>query len=294
MQRVSAIGGLAILLGLVLAAPVLGAAPATGVAVEGVSVPGAALGDSRAEIEAAIGAPNWCQDVDLGGDRGACSFPVDGGGSVLLRFRSPEGTAATGSPTDALYQASWGASRVAWTTSAGVSIASALADREAVAAAYPQAVVTRDASGVIQQVEDLPLGIRVRWTVAPYTNAVNAQIVIFAPQPPAPSGDLAMRVDSLELTVTKVRGSRHVTAVLRVLDERGLPVSGAQVFATWTFPSGETESSSSHFTSEGGYETYAIVNARRGTFTFAVDDIVCDGFVLDRAAGVLSASVTVR
>lgn len=294
MPRVSLTGGFAVLISLALATPVLAAAPAQGVVVEGVSVPGAEVGDTRAEIESAIGQPNWCQDVDLGGDRGACSFPIDGGGTVLLRFRSPDGTAAIGSPADTLYQASWGGLGVPWTTTAGVSIASALADREAVAAAYPQALVTHDAAGVIQQVEDLQLGIRVIWTVSPYTNAINAQIVIFAPQPPLPSGEIAMRVASLDLTASKERGRRLVVAVLRVLDERGLPVSGARVYATWTFPSGDTETSSSHFTSEGGYEVFAVVNARRGTFTFTVDDIVRDGFMLDREASVLSASVTAR
>lgn len=292
MRRVNLTAGLGILISLALATPVLAAAPAQGVAVEGVSVPGAALGDTRAEIETGIGQPNWCQDVDLGGDQGACSFPIDGGEAVLLRFRSPDGTAASGGPTDTLYEAAWGDIDVAWTTSAGVSIASALADREAVAAAYPQADVIRDSSGVIQQVEDVELGVRVRWTVSPYTNAISARIFIFEPQPPVPSGERSMRVASLEMMAAKERGTKTITAVLRVLDERGLPVSGAQVFATWLFPSGATESTSSHYTSEGGYEVYAVINPRRGTYTLTVDDIVLDGFALDRDASVLSASIT--
>ncbi len=300
MQRMTRMAGLAVVAVLALGTPVLAAAPANGVVIEGVSVPGAALGDTRSEIEAAIGQPNWCQDVDVGGDQGACSFPIDGGGSVLLRFRSPDGTTASGGPGDVLYQASWGGGTwwasavVDWTTTAGVSTTLALADREAVADAYPDATVVRDGSGVIQQVEDVQLGIRITWSYDGYTHTTGVQLVIFGPAAPKPSGELLMRVAVLDVTATKERGRRTVTAIVRILDERDMPVSGARVFATWTFPSGETETTSSHYTSAGGYETYGIVNARRGTYTFTIDDVVLGGFILDRQASVLSASVTVR
>lgn len=300
MRRTSLLSTVAILASAILAAPTLGAAPAQGVVVEGVSVPGASLGDTRSAVISSIGQPDWCQDVDLGGDQGACSFPIDGGGSTLLRFRSPDGTAAAGGASDVLYQATWSggtwwkAAVVDWITTAGVNTSLALADREAVAAAYPAATVTRDAGGVIQQVEDLGLGIRIAWSYDSYTHTTGVGFVIFAPRPTAPSGVLSMRVDSLELTASKVRGTRRVSAVLRVLDEQGQPVSGAQVTTTWTFPSGDTYSSSSRFTSEGGYATDGIVNARRGTYTYTVDDVIRDGYVLDRSSSQLSASVMVR
>jgi hypothetical protein len=300
MRRSTLPATLAILLSTLLVTPVIGAAPAHGVVVEGVTLPGAALGDTRSEIVASVGQPNWCQDVDVGGDQGACSFPIDGGGSTLLRFRSPDGTAATGGPTDVLYQASWGGGTwwasavVDWTTTAGVNTTLALSDREAVATAYPDATVTRDGAGVIQQVEDLALGIRITWSYDSYTHTTGVLLAIFRPQQPASPGVLSMRVANLDLTATKERGQRRVTAVIRVLDERGAPVPGARVTATWTFPNGDTYTSGSHYTSEGGYETYGIVNARRGTYTFTVDDIVADGFTLDRRASLLSASVFVR
>lgn len=299
-SRAWLVGALAILLSGLLSTTALAAAPAQGVVVEGVSVPGATLGDTRAEVIASIGQPNWCQDVDVGGDQGACSFPIDGGGSTLLRFRSPDGTAATGGSGDVLYQASWSGGTwwaspvVDWITTAGVTTTLALTDREAVAAAYPEATVIRDGSGVIQGVEDATLGIRITWSYDSYTHTTGVQLVVLGPRSAAPPGEQSIRVASLDLTATKERGKREVVAVLRVLDERGLPVQWAQVTATWTFPSGDTSASDSRFTSEGGYETYAIINARRGTYTFTVDDVVLEGFALDRGASVLTASVTVR
>ena len=51
----------------------LAAAPESGTVVEGLSIPGGvALGDTRAVVEAAYGAPDSCQDQSVhdSGDRG--------------------------------------------------------------------------------------------------------------------------------------------------------------------------------------------------------------------------------
>ena len=53
-------------------------APGEGVVHEGDSVPGIALGDTRAEVEASYGAPASCQSVEVAGDRGSCAFDVEG------------------------------------------------------------------------------------------------------------------------------------------------------------------------------------------------------------------------
>lgn len=72
----------AVALDLAVVVTVLAAAPAEGVAVEGVSVPGIALGFSRAQVQAAYGQPSSCQSGSVGGDCPLFAYPVDGGGQV--------------------------------------------------------------------------------------------------------------------------------------------------------------------------------------------------------------------
>jgi hypothetical protein len=52
-----------VLISLAAVIPVLALAPAEGTVVEGVSVPGIALGDTRAQVEAAYGQPKSCTDM---------------------------------------------------------------------------------------------------------------------------------------------------------------------------------------------------------------------------------------
>ena len=78
--------GIALFLGAIsplVTMPAQADAPAEGLVIEGVSVPGVALGDNRAVIEAVWGPPRNCQNVEEIGDRAACSFPVEGGGTAL-------------------------------------------------------------------------------------------------------------------------------------------------------------------------------------------------------------------
>lgn len=62
-------------------------APAEGVVIEGESVPGLTLGDTRAQVEAAYGDPAHCQDVEVGGDLAWCSYPEEGGGNVSVYYQ---------------------------------------------------------------------------------------------------------------------------------------------------------------------------------------------------------------
>jgi hypothetical protein len=75
---------IAVLLSGMMTLPALADAPAEGVVVEGQSVPGLALGASRAQVEAAYGAPVHCQDVEVGGDLAWCSYPAEGGSNVRV------------------------------------------------------------------------------------------------------------------------------------------------------------------------------------------------------------------
>ena len=291
-----------------LAAPVsaLADAPASGVVVEGQSVPGVALGDTRAQVEAAWGAPERGIDIEGGGDQADCSFPVEGGGSISTEFRGSDGRYARNAPDDIVFEIGWGNTRfytgtvfgqlIDWTTTAGVNTAVGLADMRDVAAAYPNAEVTYDAAGNIVHVEDAQLGIRINWGYDGYTHTTGVRIYVFFPRVTAPPGEMVMTVTELELSATKFRGERHILAVVRVQDDRGLPVPGARVDVSWTNPRGTTWTINRdlNLTSETGYEFFEISDAQQGTWTFTVNDVVFDSYQFDRDGSLLSASIRVK
>ena len=281
-------------------------APASGVVVEGQSVPGVDLGDTRAEVESGWGPPDRCIDIEIGGDQAHCSFPVEGGGSISGEFRGSDGRYARNAPDDVVFEISWGNTQfytgaifgqlIDWTTTAGVNTALGLADMRDVAAAYPNAEVTYDAAGNIVRVEDAQLGIRINWGYDGYTHTTGVRIYIYFPRVTAPPGEMVMTVTELELSATKLRGERHILAVLRVQDDRGLPVPGARVDISWTNPRGTTWTINRDVnrTSETGYEFFEISDAQQGTWTFTVNDIVLDGYQFDRGGSLLSAGIRVK
>jgi hypothetical protein len=145
---------IAILCSAVLAIHVSADAPAQGTVVEGVSVPGIALGDTRAQVEAAYGPPYYCSGVSL------CQFYVEGGGAVLMMYHSPDGGYATGSPDDFVYYIRWYQAVSGWVTTAGVNTALAYNDVDAVLAAYPNATITYP-SLLDMSIDDAALGIHI-------------------------------------------------------------------------------------------------------------------------------------
>lgn len=299
MARATVVLAFVALLASLVVRPAPAAAPAEGVVVEGESVPGVALGDTRAQAVAAWGQPGWCQDVELSGDQAFCSFPIDGGGNVYVRYRGSDGRYARNAADDVVYELSWGNSTwwsdqiIDWTTTAGINTSLALADREAVAAAYPDAEVSYDAAGSIVQVDDPQRGIRIGWAYDSYTHTTSVHFYVFEPQLTAPPGGDVMAVTGLDLSASKVKGERHILAVLRVQDEQGLPVAGAAVSVTWTYPGGATQTIDGTTTATG-YDFFEINDARRGTWAFTVNDVVLDGYQLDRADSLLSASIKVK
>jgi hypothetical protein len=76
-----------LVLSLTLALSALTAAPAEGTVVEGVSVPGIALGDSRAQIEAVNGSPRGCHDINELNDLASCSFDATTTGDGYATFK---------------------------------------------------------------------------------------------------------------------------------------------------------------------------------------------------------------
>ena len=84
---------LIVALSLAVAVPVFAYAPSMGTVYEGVTVPGVALGDTRAQVEAAWGEPESCQDLvlpavsELGSRRrGLHRHPLEGEGRSAVEI----------------------------------------------------------------------------------------------------------------------------------------------------------------------------------------------------------------
>jgi hypothetical protein len=284
---------LAIMFSGLMAVAVLADAPAEGAVVEGESAPGITLGvTTRAEVEAVYGAPRWCQDTELGGDRAYCSFAAESGGGIGVRYQGADGRYASNAPDDVAYLVRWSQAVSGWVTTAGIDTALAFEDRQAVADAYPNAQVTYDGLGQIDSVEDPGLGIRVKWSYDSYTHSTSVYMATYVPPASLPEGS-SMRVSNIDLVAEKYRGRRHITAVVSVQGEQGQPVSGAKVTITWIYPFGATQSIWDD-TSPTGYAFFERVDARRGTWRLTVDDVELEGHPLDRANSTLDASIRVK
>jgi len=281
---------IAILFSGTLARPALAYAPAEGTVVEGVSVPGAELGFTRAQVEAAYGAPRYCQDLEVGGDMAYCSYYVDGGGSVGVRYLGADGRYAKNSPDDVAYEVDWSLS--GWTTTAGVNSTLALEDRQAVADAYPNAEVTYNDNGKITRVEDAQLGILVKWIQNFYMFPDSVSMAIYTPPARLQEGS-SIRVAGLELMGEKIKSRRHAIVTASVQGEQGQPVAGATVIGAWTYPSGAVQTVKK-VTSNTGYAFFELYDARIGIWTLSIDDASLDGHPLDRANSTLSISFDSR
>ena len=107
-----------------LASAALAAPPSEGVVVEGESVPGIAVGDTRAQVVASNGEPRYCQSGAVAGDHSYCTYDVDGApgsGHVWIRYRGPDGGNANNSPDDIVLTIDWYEAVSGWTTTAGVN-----------------------------------------------------------------------------------------------------------------------------------------------------------------------------
>jgi hypothetical protein len=276
----------------IVAFSVLAAAPGVGTVVEGVSVPGIALADTRAQVEAAYGEPGGCQDVEVSGDLAFCFYPVEGGGSVSVWYQGADGRYATNSPDDLAYRIQWPKAVSGWTTTAGINTELAFNDRQAVVDAYPNAEVAHDECGKITRVEDSQLGILVKWSPPVYIFPGSVSMEIYTPPATLPEGS-SIHVTGIELTAEKIKSRRHIIAVVSVQGEQGQAVSEASVVITWTYPWGAVQTVK-HVTSNTGYAYFEIYDARHGTWTLTVDDVQLDGHPFDRQSSRLSASIKVK
>jgi hypothetical protein len=209
--------------------------PAEGIVVEGVSVPGIALGFTRAQVEEAYGDETlWCQ----GSGNGFCAWAVSGGGQVDVHFRGPDGGGATNSPDDVVFKITWFEAVSGWTTTAGVNTTLARENPDAVIAAYPNARVTYNQWGGLYSVIDYPQGIEVIWAPNFYQGTTHIHMSIFYPREAPPLPEKITYVYTIDLLANKVKGKRQIRAWVGVRNQAHFAASGATVFARWTFPDG--------------------------------------------------------
>lgn len=272
--------------------PAYAAAPGTGVVQEGVSVPGAALGDSRGQVEAAFDQPSSCQDLPYFDGRrgidGICDFPVEGGGEVTVHYKAPDGGPANGNGEDVVFNFRWEQQVAGWTTSAGVNTSLAIEDPDAAIAAYPNATVIYNPTfGNIESIEDKALGILIDYHFNYLSGNLSVSMAISNPSAAPPVEDRPIRVTAIDLRIVK----RNVIATVKVQDDLNRNVLGATVSATWSLPRGKTavvEGTTDGF----GEVEFRVKKARRGAYTLTIDDIAAEGFVFDSAGSVLSATIT--
>jgi hypothetical protein len=278
---------------IVFAASAWAEAPGAGLVIEGDSVPGIALGDSRADVEASIGVPDFCQSVESAGDLGSCNFPVEGGGTVSVRYRGADGGNPSNSPDDVVHTIRWHEAVSGWITTAGIDTALAAADRDAVIAAYPDAEVVYNIFGGLHRVVEHAQGIEVMWVSDFYSGRVHVNMAIFGPRTPPPPVVLTTRVTDIELSSSKRRGKRTVRALVQVRNQNDTAAAGAVVTATWTDPSG-TSTTVLDVTSMSGYAYFEVSGARRGTHTITIENVSQDDHEFDADGSVLSASIEAR
>jgi len=275
-----------VLISLTAAIPVLALAPAEGTVVEGVSVPGIALGDSRAQVEAAYGPPKSCTDMAYYDGRrgldGICKFDVEGvnngGDQVTVHYFAPDGGPAQASPDDVLSIIRWSTVVSGWVTTAGVNTTLARNDPQAVIDAYPNAEVTYWYGDFVREVRDPELGISVERYYDIYSGITTVDMLIFTPYtptPPPPPPD-TIHVDMIQMT-----GDRHsVTARVLVLDDQDQPVQGAIVEAAWYYPNSDSSLVSAE-TASDGFATFRVDKARRGNYYLYINNVPLDGYVYD-------------
>lgn len=268
------------------------AAPGEGLVFEGESVPGIALADSRAQVEAAYGQPLFCQSV-TSGDYASCSFEVEGGGTVNVLYRGPDGGDAGNSPDDIVSNIRWYEQVAGWFTTANVNTTLAATDPDAVIAAYPEAAVTYNQFGGVYRVVDYEQGFEVIWAPDFYSGRTHVNMAIFFPRSAPPIPEKLTRVTDIELRAKKSKGKRRLSALVQIRNESELAAAGATVMAIWVLPDGSTQPVMD-VTSMSGYAYFELVGVRRGGYTLRIDDVVLEEHRFDVDNSVLEASITLR
>ena len=293
-----------VLFSLTAVIPVLAAAPADGTVVEGVSVPGVALGDTRAQVQAAYGDPFSCTSGYNVDDDATCRYPVEGFAdhlvSIWINFRGPDGGLPSASPNDVVYSVTWSDSISGWfTEEGGVNTEwarSVRQDPEAVLAVYPNAEISYGLFGAMSRATDYELGITIEWVYHFYSGFLGVRMTISAPSeppPPPPPPEPVTRVTNINLYANKIKGKRTVTASVWVDDQYWNNAEGATVAVNWTYPDGSTQQLQAE-TNSSGLATFEIRNVKSGTYTLEVVDVIYGEHRFDRELSTLISSIDVK
>ena len=189
MLRKSLFVLLVAVLSLTAVVPVLADAPATGTVIEGVSVPGVALGDTRAQVQAAYGDPYSCTTGYEVDDDATCDYPVEGLGHlgrIRINFRGPDGGLPSASPDDVVSSVTWNNAVPEWITfEGGVNTEwanSVFQDPEAVLEVYPNAVISYNGLfGAMSRATAYEQGIMIEWHYHFYSGFLGSSMTIFEP-----------------------------------------------------------------------------------------------------------------
>jgi hypothetical protein len=277
---------------LLVALPVKAEVPEYGTVIEGQSVPGVSLGDTRAHVEAAYGTPTRCQSGANPGDAASCTWILEDyigqGGQVQSQvrtgFRGPNGGNASNDPNDVVTGISWHGLD-GWVTTTGINTLYALNNQDAVIALYPNGIVFH------QSLFDTHLtayenGISLSWHTAYLSGFTNVRMSIFEPRDPPPPREPSVNVSEINMDLYK----RQVIGEVRVLNDLNWRVRGAEVYATWTLRDGTTQAVQGT-TDSFGLVVFVVNKARKGTYTLTIDDVVVEDHPFDSDNSVLSASI---
>lgn len=288
---------------LVIASPVLADAPAVGTAVEGVSVPGVALGDTRAQVQAFYGDPYSCTTGYEVDDDAICTYPIEGLdhlGRIRIHFRGPDGGLPSASPDDVVYSITWSDSVPGWTTEVGGIntewAASVRQNPEAVLEVYPNAVISYGFFGAMTQARDYELGITIEWVYHFYSGFLGVRMTISAPSeqpPPPPPPEPVTRVTNINLYANKIKGKRTITASVWVDDEYWNDAIGATVVVDWIYPDGSTQRLQAE-TASSGLARFEMLNVKSGTHSLEVVDVIFLEHRFDKQLSTLTASIKVK
>lgn len=281
--------------GLLSTLSALAAVPEFGTVIEGESVPGVALGDTREQVDLAYGEPTRCQSVSIPGDAASCTWIlpdyIGQGGDVQsqvnLGYRGADGGPAGNDPGDVVTGISW-SGLDNWLTTTGINTHYAVGNQAAVIELYPNGIVFH------QSLFDTHLtayeeGISISWHTTYLTGFTSVRMSIFEPRDPPPPREPSVNVSEINMDLYK----RQVIGEVRVLNDLNWNVRGAEVHATWTLPGG-IQQAVAGTTDSFGLVVFTIDKARKGTYTLSIDDVLVEDHPFDTGNSVLSATIVKR
>jgi hypothetical protein len=261
--------------------------PTEGTVIEGVSVPGVALGDTRLDVYASWGLPYSRTSYHVTG-YSKYQFGSPFIGWAWVTFKAPEGSEQTENPDDIVTNVQWGEGFPDWVTTEGINTYIAEYEIEAVLAAYPDADVTYYQYSwypdYVFSVTDYMRGIRVErpWNI--YGGNASIFMSIFEPGPPPDPPDPPDRIRVTDVTLTgyKVKGKENIVGTIQLETSTGDSAEGATISAYWSLPNGSKVQKQGTADSNGQI-TFTLTNVtKKGTHYLFVTDVVLEGFMYDK------------